>query len=174
MQLRPLSHHGVLGASLLPSLRPACPSPDLCTDLLPLLQCQRLKTAAACLLPSPTWTQRPTIVSWQKTSSTLPSVRTVCLLVPSVATACLSHLWGTPIMALTLTNLPSALSTAAHWGLSHPPSPAPLLHQQSVPQCGCTTHAPSLTLTPQWSLRTRGCVRPACTTTLCPGAGVAA
>lgn len=174
MQPPPQSLHGALDVSLLPSLRPVCPCPDLCTDLLHLLQCPRLKTAAACLLLLPTWTQRPTIAFWQKTSSMQPSVRTVCLLEPWAATVCPSHLWETPNMALILTNLPSAPSTAAHWGRSHPPSLAPLPHQQSAPLCACTTHAPSLTLMPQWSLKTQGCAPLACTTTLCPGAGVAA
>lgn len=174
MQPPPQCLHGARDASLLPSLRPVCLCPDLCTDLLRLLPCPHLKTVAVCLLSSATWTQRPTIDFSQRTSSTQPNGRTACLPEPSAATACPSHLWGTPITALTLTNLPSAPSTAALWGRSPPPSPAPLPRPPSAPQCACTTPAPSLTLTPLWSLRTQACAPRACTTTLCPGAGVAA
>ncbi|CAF99155.1 unnamed protein product [Tetraodon nigroviridis] len=60
------------------SPRPDCPAPPLspCTHPLSPLPSTHQKTAAACRLSPITWTLKPTIGSWPRTSSTQPSGKT--------------------------------------------------------------------------------------------------
>lgn len=104
-----------------------------------------------------------------------PNVKTALPLVHWAATASPSHLWEIPVT--TVTNHPWAPSSCGHRGHSRLPSPAPLSpqHRGSAPLWGFTTPAPSQTLMPLLSLKTRASGHLACTpTTLVPGAGAAA